>query len=526
MSAMIKPNQAVPKSQTVVTAQMTAIEIRPSRTRYTTPALPSLPALPTSKPGRDPLAEVDFLWSQYPESYRTAHLLYQPLMQTLITFCPEVDWTKLLQWINHYKLRRRSRDFRTYLRAEDIESFIDYMLKYHPVKKLGDIAKKLDAHSLEKDLVVYFSKWDAILMKERVKREVARLAQKQQSASISSITTLPAPVASGSNDPQPQSSPSQSSHTPDCNSPQASPGTTQKKDNGFELPEKNRFLITKFVEDAINRVTRAMLAIHTTMYGEKRRQSPDLSDELDIEKQPVTIGSCTQRPSSDNQPDSRTSSADDRENKIPLSPTSEIDITFTKPVCVSSPTKSIESNSSSPSNKQLSPQEKEAMKKYLLAHDLIKKQAKEAGQSVDGTFSLSSSFRQRLTEVKRPHSAFCFKAPKAEVADSIYTPQIWQPKPVSPHTQAKIYSMHQYNVPNDNHNPPVPTAAHPGYENTNTYATFPRSNATYPSFPIMNYVWEYAVPIGPETTPHIAMFANQRREREREDADTLLRSRF
>ncbi|TGJ74993.1 hypothetical protein EYR41_001945 [Orbilia oligospora] len=520
------PNRAVSKSHIAVTAEMAALETRPPRVRYTTPVLPSLPNLPTSKPGRDALTEADFLWAQYPESYRTAHLLYQPLMQTLITFCPEVDWTKLLQWINHYKLRRRSRDFLTYLRAEDIESFIDYMLKYHPVKNLGDIAKKLDAHSLEKDLVVYFSKWDAILMKERVKREVARLAKKQPSASTSSIPTLLPPVASESNDPQSQSPPSHSSHTPDCNSPQASPGATLKKDNGFELPKKKRLLITKFVEDSIDRVTRAMLAIHTTMYGEKRGQTPDQSDEPEIEKQTNIIGSNIQQPSPEAEPDSRVSSPDDTENRVPTSPMSDIDITMTKPICLSSPTKSLESSSSSPSNKQLSPQEKEAMKKYLLAHDLIKKQAKEAGQSVDGTFSLSSSFRQRLTEAKRPHSAFCFKAPKTELADPIYSPPIWQPKPVSPHTQAKIYSMHQYNVTNDNYVPPLPTEPQSRHENNNTYATFPRSNAAYPSFPIMNYLWEYAVPIGPETTPHIAMFANQRREREREDADTMLRNCF
>ncbi|RVD87065.1 uncharacterized protein DFL_005312 [Arthrobotrys flagrans] len=501
------------------TAQLAALETRPPRIRHTPPALPTLP---TSKPGRDPLTEADFLWASCPESYRTAHLLYQPLMQTLIRFCPEFDWSRLLQWINHYKLRRRNRDFRSYLRAEDIESFIDYMLKYHPVKNSGDIAKKLDAHSLEKDLVVYFSKWDAILMEERVKRKVTRLAQKQPSASVSSNATLPPPFASGSNDPQPQSPPSPSCRTPDCNSPQAPPGIAVK-DNGFELPQKYRLLITNFVKDAIDRVTRAMLAIHTTMYGERRSPTPDIYDESELQDQPTVIGTNIRQSSPTNQPDSRVSSAEDTEKKSPTSPTSEAKITIKKPICPSSPTKTPESDNSSPPHKTLSPQEKEAMKKYLLAHDMIKKRAKEAGQSVDGTFSFSSSFRQRLAEVKRPHSAFCFKCPKTEAADLVYSPPIWQPKPVSPHAQAKIYGMHQYNVPDDNHNPPLPIEPQPVYENTNPYATFPRSNVTYPNFPIMNYVWEYAVPIGPETTPHIAMFASQRREKERGETDTMLR---
>ncbi|KAK6344670.1 hypothetical protein TWF718_006628 [Orbilia javanica] len=523
------PNRAIPKSHMAVVAQLEALETRPPRTRHTPSALPSLPPLPPSKPGRDPLTDADFLWARYPESYRTAHLLYQPLMQTLITFCPEVDWSKLTQWISHYKIRRRSRDFQSYLRAEDIESFIDYMLKYHPVRRLGDVAVKLDVHSLEKDLVVYFSKWDAILMKERVKREVARLAQKQPNASISSTATIPPPTTSGSNDPQPQSPPSSSSRTPDRNSPEVSPGAVVKKDNGFELPENKRLLISKFVEDAIDRVTRAMLAIHTTMYGEKPLMMPDQYEESELQEQQLTtLGVNLQQPPSTHQPDSRVSSAEDLENKTPRSPTLEASATITQLACPSSPTGTPESDGSSPS-KALSPQEKEAMKNYLLAHDLIKKHAKEAGRSVDGTFSLGSSFRQRLAEVKRPHSAFCFKAPKAETVDPIYSPPIWQPKPVSPHTQAKIYSMHQYNVPNDNYDPPMPTESLPVYENTNPYATFPRSNVpnvANPSAPIMNYVWEYAIPIGPETTPHIAMFANQRREREREEADTMLRRCF
>ncbi|KAK6496933.1 hypothetical protein TWF481_001914 [Arthrobotrys musiformis] len=529
MKPAVKPDPLVPKSHMAATAQLAALETRPPRIR---PALPTLPPLPISKSGKDPLLEAGFLWARYPECHRTAELLYKPLWQSLATFCPEVDWSKLIQWINHYKLRRRSRDYNSYLRAEDIESFIDYMLKYHPVDKLGDVAKTLDANSLEKDLVVYFSKWDAILVKERMKRETARFAQRQPSGSTSSVTTLApppqAPTQSGPGDlPSKSPLPTSIRTPPECNSEATSPDNATKKDNGFQLPKRHRLVITKIVEDAVERTTRAMLAIYTTMHGENRSPSPN-GYEPDLQEQPTLISANPQQQSPANREEySRVPSVENMGNKIDTPIMPNVDLNPTKSVYSSPSTETPETDNGSPPNKPLSPQEKEAMKKYLLAHDLLKRQDKAAGQSVDGPYSISLAFRKRVSEAKRAHSAFGFRPRMAaEAVDPIYSPPIWQPKPVSPHTQAKIYSMHQYYVPSDGFGGSFGTDQ-PAYEAHSPYATFPRSaGVAYPSFPIMNYVWDHAVPIGPDTTPHIAMFANHRREREREDTDTMLRNFF
>ncbi|KAK6340106.1 hypothetical protein TWF730_001877 [Orbilia blumenaviensis] len=508
----LKPNRTSCKANPAMTSQLAALGTRTPRIRYTPP---TLPPLPISKPGRDPLLDMDYLWEHYPECYRTAHLLYQPLIRTLIGFCPEIDWSKLTYWINHYKSRRRSRDFKSYLRVEDTESFIDYMLKYHPVKKLGDMAKVLDGPMLDGDLKVYFAKWDAILIKERARREVARLSQRQSSSSILSISTIAPPITNESKgQKQPPSAACQSAE----GSSRPPSAEVVKKEERFELPEKRRLLITKFVEEGIERVTRAMIAIHKTLYGERPIPLSDCEDSDGLE-QSTLVGIPLQPQTPAGEPDFGVPSAFDRENRVNLSTVVESEVTPKKLNCLPLSSQTTETDNSSSPSKPLSPQDKEAMRQYLAAHDKFKECIRAATKHVDGTSSqqsITTSFQQRLSEVKRPYSAFYLKGDYVSVASTTENPRLWQPKPVSPQTQAKLHSMGQYPVAGENN-------AQPTYDPLHPYATLPRANNAGTAGNIMHYVFDHAIPIGIETTPHIAMFANQRREKEREDSDTKLR---
>ncbi|KAJ6264580.1 hypothetical protein Dda_0727 [Drechslerella dactyloides] len=217
---------------------------------------PTLPPIPPSKAGRDPISSLEYLWVDKNKSYKTAKLLYASLIRSLKQVCPEVDWCKLEQWQAHYRPRRPNRDHLSYLRKDDVETFIDFMFRYYPVDKLGDRAIVVDKVELEQKLIDYFSKWDIILAKQPVKRGAATSTAKTIPSSSSSVIS-----------PEPAETVNSARKGSSSSTEQVGQGSSPATSTGVAkavrpiIPEKRRQLIGMFLKGGIERVTRAMIAI-------------------------------------------------------------------------------------------------------------------------------------------------------------------------------------------------------------------------------------------------------------------------
>ncbi|EPS44426.1 hypothetical protein H072_1612 [Dactylellina haptotyla CBS 200.50] len=518
----MKPSASGSRINLAAAAQALSPEIRTPRLLYPPP---TLPPLPLAKPGEDVYMDIKHIWVDNGGSYRCHHLaqlLYIPLVQALKKICPEVDWTKLELWISYYKSRRSNKDIHSYLRREDVESFVDFMLKFHPVKNLGDKAKYLRTEKVELELIRYFTKWDVILAREKAKREAGKLDPDKSSPTTADSATEFPPTHSKDTPPAKLlSSPDTSNEAQD--SSRATPTNTPKRGR-MELPEKLRMLMGKLVNENIERVTRSMISIYKTVHSVKGipaihstsswARAKDVSS-ADLPK--LKLESQTASSSEDLQ---------DRENiDKPQQQTNEI-----QPKSAAGPIRSPDSDSNRCKSSTMSVVEKDAMKAYLAARD--NETIEEVKESPEFQAPLETSIPQSFNQLQleasrqipdhlgrpefRSRSAMDFPVhshPHPHPHPSNLPPHyatIRQPKPQSPRTQAQLYHMHQ----------------HPGYYHY-TQHTLPPPPSSPPNGPqrlqpprdgnLMRYLISHGTPITSETMPHLAMFAQQRREREREE---------
>ncbi|KAK6539194.1 hypothetical protein TWF694_009436 [Orbilia ellipsospora] len=495
-------------------AQAPSPEIRTPRLLS---CLPTLPPLPPAKPGEDVLDGVKYIWVDNYESYRCnqlARLLYIPLFQTLKKICPEVDWTKLELWIGYYKSRRSKNDVASYLRKEDIEAFLDFMLKYHPVENLGDIAPVLDEEQLSMEMSEYFRRWDRLLESAPFKRQCAKMDIDKRS---------PANNDSGANSPLSRDA-SKAPYSPvagrtytDYGSSRATSADLPKKDrSGLEIPQDRRLLIGRLVKDNIERVTRAMISIYRTAHYVKadppklfRDNSTSEGEELvHIETPHPKSGIGSKSSSNQNLPES--------ENTVNLLHREEL---LSRTSAIATPA-SLENDSSAKcGSKPLSPTEK-----HFSASNLAVQGGKlDEGvdyQSADGTIRLQPSvqFQQSGPSHQAHGQSEQWTSINTAVHHNSGLPHfpahydhIAQPKPVSPRTQAQLYTMHQYP---HNHNFSHPRLLEP---------MSTRGFRVPPDAGIMNYLISHGTPISAETTPHIAMFTQHRREREKAEQEEAFR---
>ncbi|KAF3928484.1 hypothetical protein ABW20_dc0107226 [Dactylellina cionopaga] len=505
-----KSSRAGSRVNLVAAAQAASPEIRTPRLPQT---LPTLPPLPFNNSGKDTFVNLAYLWvdgANY-KSNGTARLLYSPLLRTLKNLCPEVDWTKLELWISFYKGRRRSRDCYSFLRREDVESFIDYMLKFHPVNKLEEKAPALDDEEFLQELNPYFRKWDFILVKETIKRDTVRRSQRQQAFISDSDMASP---GQGTTDTSTIKLPSPTASQSVLVGSRATSADLVKKEK-LELPEKRRILISKLVDEGIERVTRAMVAIYKKANDGNAVQIQESSEnESSEQEEPVISTDIGITAIVFESKDRSNENLKDIENVVnPSQSIQTVSGTLHK-----SPVSSSKSRCDASSSRQspsLSPKEKDAMKAYLAAGERVSSTGLETPpeyQSSDGTIQPKACTQSQLDTSQQIHNSETSLFPPSSSTDALqqHAP-LWQPTPVSPHTQSQLHHMHQYS----NHQQPQPSR--------------PLTSTSQPSTPLppfgnlLNYLVSHGTPIGPDTTPHIAMFADQRREKEREERDALLK---
>ncbi|EWC43562.1 hypothetical protein DRE_01449 [Drechslerella stenobrocha 248] len=500
--------------------------------------LPSLPPIPPVKPGGDPISNLGFLWVNEEESHKVAKLLYIPLIRGLKQICPEVDWGKLKQWTNHYKLRRRTRDYKSYLRREDVESFIDFMLKFHPVNTLGDRAPVLNEVQLETELANYFKKWDLLLAKERLRRETGFSAINTPPTASSDATSPGSELLSTSAFGCKPSSPTASQGAQDDF---RASSTDISKKMRLEIPEKRRLLIGRISNEAIERVTRAMIAIHN-MNSEDTPKDGDAPNSAGrratfanvitplLKLKAASEGNLKSLKNNDNPPKAIETTANTEGQPHPESP------------CSHSPEGGVSLRGKSSS---LPRKERDAMRAYLIAREestvndanndtpqhITRHHAVDESQlaSTGTTTHPRAASAQQLRSgpetiasgisVTDPNTRNFAKLASMTLGRSSHQSRsIWQPTPVSPRTKAKLYDMHDYPEYNS-----MQSILHSNSgSNPKLQHRIPPSAQLTPA-DLLKSLMDNATPIGPDTTPHLAMFAEQRREKERKEQDALMR---
>ncbi|KAF3935279.1 hypothetical protein ABW19_dt0204865 [Dactylella cylindrospora] len=505
--------------------------------RQPKPPLPTLPPLPAVGPGVDPLLSLGYLWDS-PERYKVARLLYMPLFRSLKVICPEIDWTKLEQWVSHYKLRRRTRDYKAYLRREDVETFIDFMLKYHPVEKANKYAAVVDEGALHHELVQYFAKWDMILAREYKRREEQGMGVDVAIASNSSGTSPGVPACSSFDPMQVVSS---SGSLSLLRSSSATSVETPRVER-FEIPDKRRQLIRKFVNDNIERVTRALIAIHENdrrngMLNEFRNDHIGPTGVLLSgipHMNPVGIPAGLPFPTmgapvGPNIDEGTTStsinnpSGIDADNASPghgirrIAGDGHVSLSNTDST---SPTGG---STTREKTKSLSPKEKEAMKAYL--QNVL---AREKKLSIDPEIPQPGVFYQTRMMIQPSGSNSLPRWSPQLAFDSLATPhrqqqyntEVWQ---LTPGSAEQYCSPVQYfgglHTPSHSNLLSVAQSPQSAFQGSPSVLLPPQSVIQTPvrrrtPNPIMGLLLQRGTPIGPETTPHIAMFAQQRREKE------------
>ncbi|KAK6338769.1 hypothetical protein TWF696_009581 [Orbilia brochopaga] len=232
----------------------------PKKNGKAQPYLPSLP--PPTKPGDDAVTALGYIWINPSVSYKTAKLLYLTLFQGLREVCPEIDWTKFEQWRACYSHRRRSGDFKSYLREDDVETFIDFMQQSFPINKFGERSSIADQLEYERRVAGYFERLDISRAKQPVKKKEEIPAASLLPLASSGATSPEQLEISGSTHEQSSSSADQTADQGYSSSITSADSTNNPL---LIIPEKRRRVVSILVEDAIKRVTRSMLAIYRNM---------------------------------------------------------------------------------------------------------------------------------------------------------------------------------------------------------------------------------------------------------------------
>ncbi|KAF3913815.1 hypothetical protein ABW21_db0201372 [Orbilia brochopaga] len=218
--------------------------------------MPKVPA------GADPIKALHWLWKDEVQSFKTAKLLYVPLFPCLRNVCPEIDWTKLEQWITWYRPRRPEFDHHSYLRDDDVETFLDFMLEHFPISKLWERARVVNPAEFERKLITHFDRYDTARAKQLTTKE------NKSKDEVSTTGALPVVESSAGSPERIEISGLSSSTDGQTADPGYSSSVTSADTANVPtlvIPENRRRVVGVITRAAVERVTRAMLAINNNL---------------------------------------------------------------------------------------------------------------------------------------------------------------------------------------------------------------------------------------------------------------------